>query len=298
MCDLITKKISAKINSRQQSVVFGCNSKYFYDLLPQLNSSVKKIDLVHAFVHNWEEGSEHYSLPVVTLLDKRIVINNKTLKDFKQFYSKHHVNESLLERFVCIYNKTFIPETRIAKDYSDEIKIIYVGRNTHEKRVHLFAEIVKKMSFNKRFHFYAIGEGLDKFFEIRPKNLTLTGVIEDENEMRKIYSQSHILLLFSSREGLPMVIMEAQAHGVVCISTNVGGICEVINDKQNGYLLNAELNEKDVVNEAIKEIEQLINDPVLFSLISANAYKTAKEKFSARQFEEGYRALFNFKHND
>ena len=61
------------------SIVFGSNNEYYYELLPNLSEKLEKIDLIHAFIYpDNEYASEHYSLPVVDKISKRIVINKKT----------------------------------------------------------------------------------------------------------------------------------------------------------------------------------------------------------------------------
>ncbi len=53
----------------------------------------------------------------------------------------------------------------------------------------------------------------------------------------EILASSHVLVLFSNYENIPVVINEAFAAGLPVVATRVGGIAEVINDK-NGILIN------------------------------------------------------------
>ena len=61
-------------------------------------------------------------------------------------------------------------------------------------------------------------------------------------QVGEILRRSHVFVLFSRYENLPCVILEALCCGLPVISTNVGGISEVINDS-NGILLNGENEE-------------------------------------------------------
>ena len=63
------------------------------------------------------------------------------------------------------------------------------------------------------------------------------------------------LILVSETEGLPVVIMEAFSASIPVIATNVGGVSELVNDK-NGILLNA--NPK--ITEIANSIELLANE--------------------------------------
>lgn len=59
---------------------------------------------------------------------------------------------------------------------------------------------------------------------------TLSG----RNKIDRLFFQSHFLLLPTIADCTPVVFSEANAFGVPCISTNVGGIATVIKDDVNG----------------------------------------------------------------
>ena len=52
-----------------------------------------------------------------------------------------------------------------------------------------------------------------------------------------LLNKADIFILPSYTEGLPISILEAMAYSVPVISTNVGGIPEVIKNEENGYIL-------------------------------------------------------------
>ncbi len=58
-----------------------------------------------------------------------------------------------------------------------------------------------------------------------------------QTELPKIYSAADALVLASSNEGLPNVIMEAIACGTPVVATSVGGIPEIITSREAGLLL-------------------------------------------------------------
>jgi glycosyltransferase involved in cell wall biosynthesis len=67
---------------------------------------------------------------------------------------------------------------------------------------------------------------------------TITGNIP-YIEVAKHLRQANLMVLFSRYENLPCVILEALCAGIPVISTNVGGISEVVN-KINGLLIENE----------------------------------------------------------
>jgi len=73
-------------------------------------------------------------------------------------------------------------------------------------------------------------------------------------------------------EGLPVTIMEGMASGLAVITTDVGGIKDIIKDKKNGILIQ-EKNLKQIAEKII----YLINNKKLKEKISKNALLTSKE---------------------
>ena len=58
-----------------------------------------------------------------------------------------------------------------------------------------------------------------------------------QDEIRDHYRQADIFCLCSNAESLPVVLMEAMASGLPVISTDVGGIAELIDHGENGLLI-------------------------------------------------------------
>ncbi|MDR1453568.1 MAG: glycosyltransferase family 4 protein [Candidatus Margulisbacteria bacterium] len=56
------------------------------------------------------------------------------------------------------------------------------------------------------------------------------------NDARKIYSDLDIVVLTSRNEGTPVTLIEAMACGKPAVSTNVGGVADIIEDNRTGCL--------------------------------------------------------------
>ena len=65
-------------------------------------------------------------------------------------------------------------------------------------------------------------------------SVTLLGRREDVPELMQI---SSLLLLTSFFEGMPNVLMEAQAVGLPVVASNVGGVPDCMIDGETGYLV-------------------------------------------------------------
>jgi glycosyltransferase involved in cell wall biosynthesis len=103
-------------------------------------------------------------------------------------------------------------------------------------------------------------------------------------------SNASILVLTSKREGMPMVIFEAMANGIVCVATNVGDIKNYIKNNETGFLIDA-LNEEEIVIELGNIIELLNNNRILLSEMSKNSYDISKKLFSQTDFIDFYKSL-------
>ena len=287
--------ISKLVNTlRADSTIklFSSNSKFYYTLLKYIPEHTIAIDLVHAFMHQHEpESSEKWSLPVVNKLKHRIVINEKTRKDFQELYIKNNINKKYLDSIRLIAN--FVetsPQTE--KKYTENFNVLYVGRNTPEKRVPLIAQIAKEVAqFNSNIKFHFAGDVAASISNEYKEYCILHGEISDRNKLNAIYNDCHLLILASEREGFPLVIMEAMMNGLVTVSTNVGGISDHINDS-NGILIednSAEELKKSFTNHILN----LANDKVSWNKMSDNAYNYAKNNFSKEKFYQLYNELFS-----
>ena len=59
-------------------------------------------------------------------------------------------------------------------------------------------------------------------------NISFLGHISNDETIISYYDNAHLFILTSASEGLPRSMIEAMARGLPVISTNVGGIPEII----------------------------------------------------------------------
>lgn len=293
-------EVSKVINNKKEAVVFGCNSHFFYDLLPYLSTSVMKIDLMHTYLgdQNIQWSFEHYSLPVVEYLDKRVVLGQGHKKKLTSFYQKNHVQTP--PETIIIHNKVDIPNSDISKSTSPELNVIFVARNTFEKRPHLFLEIAKQALQRKlALQFTMIGD-FEAFIKEAPKNVTITGRIKSKNELDIFYNNADIILITSIFEGFPMVLLEGMSRGVIPISTDVGEVANFINEEtETGYIISNNNDEDDIVQKFLEKLIHLTKTPDEISRISVKVQTLVQENFSERIFVQKYRNLLtdSFKKN-
>jgi glycosyltransferase involved in cell wall biosynthesis len=284
--------IKAINNSNSLKNVFGCNSNYYYQILPKLSSKINKLDLFHAF-----EQSDPRILDVVTsanCINNRIVINLKAKNDIIDFYKLHNVNDKLINNIEVIQNGIELTQNSYSNKNESIIKIGFIGRWSTEKRPELFLEIAKRIKAKvSNIEFVMAGTGMKSNIDlINNADVTFLGEITEKEKMNDLYKSLHFVLIISVYEGFPMVMMEAMSHGVIPISTNVGGINEHITHNENGLLIN-EKHEDEIVNSFCNQILNLIKNSKDKDRISRSAFDYASKHFGIDKFNQSYKNLFS-----
>jgi colanic acid/amylovoran biosynthesis glycosyltransferase len=158
-------------------------------------------------------------------------------------------------------------EREIKRD--GRINILTIGRlvekKGHEYAIRAMAKVIKR--FPRVRYLIAGGGPLMKPLKDQSKNLGIDRQVRfygecNQDEVVKLYELAHIFLLPSvtssqgDQEGIPMVLMEAQAVGLPIVSTCHSGIPEGIRNGESGFLV----SEKNV--DAIADrIYYLIEHP-------------------------------------
>jgi len=84
--------------------------------------------------------------------------------------------------------------------------------------------------------------------------------------------------LTSKNEGTPVTLIEAQAAGKPVISTNVGGVVDVVKNLETGFIM-----EGFDPNELSKHMINLYLNEHLRTKMSQNARNFVKDQFSYRR---------------
>jgi glycosyltransferase involved in cell wall biosynthesis len=103
--------------------------------------------------------------------------------------------------------------------------------------------------------------------------VTLEGSV-NQDRIRDYYRQADIFVLPSFAEGIPVVLMEAMAMEVPCISTFVAGIPELIRNDIDGILIPPSDDQ-----ELALSIGRLIDDPDLRQRLGAAGRRRVIEKY-------------------
>lgn len=178
-----------------------------------------------------------------------------------------------------IKRKNFRERWRIT---DDEIIISIVGRLVPVKNHRLFIESIAalKKKTTKKVIAYIVGDGelresLTKHCELKGLKIRTNGSFVPNvdvvftswiKNVDEVYAGSDIVALSSYNEGTPVSLIEAMTTGKAVISTNVGGIEDIIKNKNTGVLVPS-----DNVEKFSKELLNLVENNNLRNNLSQNA---------------------------
>ena len=99
----------------------------------------------------------------------------------------------------------------------------------------------------------------------------------------KIFKESDIFVFptYYKNEAFPLVILESFMYGVPVITTNEGGISDIVRNEINGLII-----KKESSYDAFRAIQKLVNEPRLYEKISLNCINDFNNKYTKEIFDD------------
>ncbi|OQY01163.1 MAG: colanic acid biosynthesis glycosyltransferase WcaL [Desulfobacteraceae bacterium 4572_123] len=123
-------------------------------------------------------------------------------------------------------------------------EILCVGRLVPAKGQHILLDACSIL--NKQgiaFHLTYVGDGEDRSSLEKLTNslglvdkVTFTGAV-GQDDVHQYYNRADLFVLASFAEGVPVVLMEAMAKQIACVTTRITGHPELIEDGKDGVLV-------------------------------------------------------------
>jgi glycosyltransferase involved in cell wall biosynthesis len=171
----------------------------------------------------------------------------------------------------------------------EEIKLIYVGRISKEKNIHVLESTIKKIrEIRNNISLIIVGEGPylpEMRTVLKDLPVLFTGYLTGE-DLAQAYASSDIFLFPSTIDTMGNVIIEAQASGLPVIVTDKGGPSENMMDNETGFVVPADENMSE---SFMKKILNLCDDPQLMVTMRKNAREYTKK----RSFENSFLNYWN-----
>jgi glycosyltransferase involved in cell wall biosynthesis len=189
----------------------------------------------HLFISESSNRVKNRIKKTLESVDQVIVLSDWWLTFFQERYPKAKITR--------IYNPIELTDYNKTNEYQGTVKFLFLGHISSRKGCYDLLNVAEKMVMkNSNFIIEIGGNGeTDKLKEmIQQRNLGthvhFLGWVSGEKK-KLLLQNSDIYVLPSKNEGLPVSILEAMSHGMPVISTTVGGIPEMIEDKNSGFLI-------------------------------------------------------------
>ena len=186
----------------------------------------------------------------------------------------------------------FVPAGRALRPVERELCVGYVGRMSIEKNPLGFIELAERLNAalpTARFSMY--GEGpMAVQVQARIAASRLAGIMTFcgyADHPTTALAAIDVLVVPSTLDGRPAVVMEANACGVPVIAAPIGGIPEMIEEGRNGFLVPP----RDHARMAAL-LAGWLADPASFAALRESARRMAEARFDRTRMMNAYEAVF------
>ena len=182
----------------------------------------------------------------------------------------------------------------------DPVAILSVGRAVEKKGFDILLQALSLLPADLHWRFTHIGGGTE-IVALKAladtlglqRRITWKGAL-DQKEVLAEYRTNDIFALAcritadGDRDGLPNVLVEASSQRLVCLSTNISGVPELLKDGDNGLLVPPE----DPQALALA-LERLIRDPALRQRLGQAAEQRVRDHFDYHASIRQLKTLFD-----
>ena len=214
-----------------------------------------------------------------------ILLSEHLYSDIQKYVNKLHVQ----------FCPNGIPDLVINKQYktsltNNGVNILFLSNLIESKGVFILLEACKLLHKNGLdFHCTfagGIGDVSEKQFYDKVHEFNLTNSVKYVGKKYGFdkefeFLNADIFVLPTYNECFPLVLLEAMQFSLPIISTLEGGIPEIVEDRQTGFLV-----PKRDVNALVEKLELLINNKELRASMGIAARNKYEEKFTLGHFEK------------
>ncbi|MGR5540565.1 glycosyltransferase family 4 protein [Vibrio campbellii] len=250
--------------------------------LALIGVNTKVIFIAHGWSHIRSSrlfGGKLYSVieRVMSLFcDKVICISKQDLvfANEKLMISKNKIS--------LIYSGVRDPLTGKKLSCNTEYNLLTVTRFQHPKDFSTLLTAMKEVDqVHGNWSLTVLGDGEQfEYYKCKTIELGLSEKIKFlgyQEELGRFYKECDVVFLISKSEGLPLSLIESMSYRKPIVASNVGGVCELIEDGVTGYL--------------IPPSDPKVLSQVIFDVLSKT--KRELETMGDNSYEK-YRNEFNF----
>ncbi|MFQ7191632.1 MAG: glycosyltransferase family 4 protein [Megamonas funiformis] len=243
-------------------------------ILKEKYSSYKKKSIVYVTPSEWLEKCSKESF-LLKNSNIKVIPNGIDLKIFKKLdknFCKKILNLDLSKKYILFGAMT---------STSDKRK----GYDLLKRALSFFKE--KFYLKDKDIVLLVFGANKPQNNENLPFDINYLGQISDDITLNIIYNSADVFIAPSREDNLPNTIVEALSCGVPCVAFNVGGMIDLIEHKNNGYLA-----EPFNIEDLAEGINFVLEDENRWNNLSENALNKAQKDYNINDISDKYIDLY------
>ena len=226
--------------------------------------------------------ADPFLLEIYPIVNKIFTDNRAVVDEFLE-----HNGLQSDEKFKVHYQPVedeILPARVFEKDEFEKrpVRILWASRVAAQKRPDLLKEIAKKINADK--YIIDMYGNMGDFYHERDfrdiASLKYRGGFRDIDQID--FSKYDVFLYNSAIDGVPNILLEVAAKGLPIISSNVGGIGELIIDGKTGFLV----KNTDNVNEYVQKIKEFAENPEIANSYVKNVQEIILERHRFEHFEK------------
>lgn len=236
---------------------------------------------------------------------KRLIYENTSLTLVSPSgWLDHQVKKATLTRDMaslsipnCIDTDLFKPtntgEARIALGLpSDKKLILFAGANTQDPRkgFSYFQQALAKLDIPD-LEVMIFGKGRAENFEQMPVNVHFLGKITDPAQMVNAYNAADMIVVPSLEDNLPNTVMEAMSCGTPAVGFDTGGIPEMIDHLDNGFVSVARSAES--IAEGVRWVFEQNSNHSVSRKAREKVLRSYSEKVVATRYSQLYQTVLH-----
>ncbi len=222
-------------------------------------------------------------------------VSKAILVDAKK-YEPNLKNTSVIYSGIDLDKLIYKPKTTL----NNELKILSIGRS-HWLKGYNYAldafSILRQENFNFQYTIIGIENEEELVFQRNQLNLDEFVTFHKRTPFQNIIEQiveADIVLLPSLEEGVANVVIEAMALGTLVISTDCGGMTEVVKNNENGFIV--PIRNSNAIADAIRKVSTITLDD--YTEITSRARLTVENQHSKEKMISDFKAFYDIVSNE
>ena len=218
---------------------------------------------------------------------------SQSLKDDTERLFEITSDIKVIPNFIDLQKIKFrdVPCEKIQIAAENELIITHISNFRPLKRIIDILKIFKIIKDGLNVKLLMVGDGPEKERAIHyckvnqlEKDVLFVG---KSNEIDNILCFSDLFLLPSEKESFGLAALEAMAHGVPVVCSDIGGLPEVIENGISGFLCPV-----GDINVMAEKVNYLLSDKERLKLFKSQAYQSSK-KFDIKKIISKYESVYN-----